>query len=228
MVVSKVGAGETGRRLVDAILALLGLVLLAPFMLLIALAVRLDSPGPFIYREARLGAGGRPFTIHKFRTLHPGHSEESLVALPGDPRITRVGRRLRPMHLDELPQLLDVLRGRMSLVGPRPARAEIWASVATDLRARALSFKPGLTSPASVAFLCENRVLAGYPEPEALYRSIVFPEKVAEDVRYFESRTFGGDLRILLATLFRVGLRRRDEQCRARLAGLLGVPNTNR
>lgn len=215
-------------RMLDIVLAVPALVLLAPVMLLITLAVRLDSRGPVIYREARLGRGGGPFTIHKFRTLHPGHSEDSLVALPGDPRITRLGRWLRPFHLDELPQLLDVLRGRMSIVGPRPARAEIWAAVPAELRARALSFRPGMTSPASVAFLCENRFLSGCAEPEALYRRIVFPEKVAEDVRYFETRTFGTDFRLLLRTLFRVGLRRRDEQCRKRLAVLLGLPEGER
>jgi lipopolysaccharide/colanic/teichoic acid biosynthesis glycosyltransferase len=214
-------------RMLDIVLAVPALLLLAPVMVLIALAVRLDSRGPVIYREARLGRGGRPFTIHKFRTLHPGHSEESLVALPGDPRITRLGRRLRPAHVDELPQLFDVLRGRMSLVGPRPARAEIWAGVPADLRARALSFRPGMTSPASVAFLCENRFLSRCPEPEALYRDIVFPEKVAEDVRYFESRTFGSDFRLLLRTLLRVELRRRDEQCRKRLEHLLGIPDAD-
>lgn len=215
-------------RMLDIVLTVPALLLLAPVMLLIALAVKLDSRGPVIYSEARLGRDGKPFTVHKFRTLHPGRSEESLVALPGDPRITRAGRRLRPTHLDELPQLLDVLRGCMSLVGPRPARAEMWAGVPADLRAQALSHRPGMTSPASVAFLCENRFLSRCPDAETLYRDVVFPEKAAEDVRYFESRTFWSDFGLLLRTLLRVGFRRRDEECRKRLARLLGTPETAR
>lgn len=210
--------------MLDILLTVPLLILLAPLMLLIALAVRLDSRGPVIYREARLGRDARPFTVHKFRTLHPGRSEESLVALPGDPRITRLGRRLRPSHLDELPQFFDVLRGCMSLVGPRPARAEFWAGVPAALRARALAVRPGMTSPASVAFLCENRFLAGRPDAEALYRDVVFPEKVAEDVRYFASRSLASDVRLLVRTLLRVALRQRDEHCRERLARLLGIP----
>lgn len=208
-------------RALDLALSLPMTLLLAPLMLLIALAVRADSRGPVVHRELRLGRDGRRFRLHKFRTLHHGRSEESLVAPRGDPRITRLGRLLRPAHLDELPQLLHVLRGTMSLVGPRPARPEMWDGVGADLRRRALAFRPGMTSPASLRFLCEDAVLARFPDPEALYREIVFPAKVAEDVRYFEARTWMSDLRIVLRTPLLVASRRGDAPCRQRLARLL-------
>jgi len=208
-------------RIADLVIAFPLALMLVPVMAIIALAVALDGRGPILYRETRLGRDGRPFVLSKFRTLHPGHAGDSLVAPPGDPRITRLGRFLRPSHLDELPQLLAVLRGRMSLVGPRPARAELWAAVPAHLRHRALAVRPGMTSPASVAFLCEDAVLAGCADPEAAYRDVVFLAKVVEDVHYFESRTVRTDASLLLRTLFRVGLRTRRERCRQRLGRLL-------
>lgn len=208
-------------RALDLALAIPLTLLLAPLMLLVALAVRIDGPGPVVHREIRLGRDGHRFRLHKFRTLHCGHAGDSLVAPVGDPRITRVGRLLRPAHLDELPQLFHVLYGTMSLVGPRPARAELWDAVITDLRTRALAFRPGMTSPASLRFLCEDAVLARFPDPESLYRDIVFPAKVAEDVRYFESRTWVNDLGVVLRTPVLVALRRADAPCRWRLAHLL-------
>lgn len=210
-----------GVRTLDLALAIPLTLLLAPLMVLIGLAVRVDSPGPALHRELRLGRDGRRFRLHKFRTLRHGHSEESLVAAAGDPRITRLGRLLRPAHLDELPQLFHVLRGTMGLVGPRPARPELWDAVAPGLRARALAFRPGMTSPASLRFLCEDAVLGRLPDPESLYRETVFPAKVAEDVRYLEARTWASDLGVVLRTPLRVALRRADGRCRRRLARLL-------
>lgn len=208
-------------RALDLALAIPMTLLLAPLMLLVALAVRIDGPGPVVHREIRLGRDGHRFRLHKFRTLRCGPAGDSLVAPVGDPRITRVGRFLRPAHLDELPQLFHVLYGTMSLVGPRPARPEMWDGVGADLRSRALVFRPGMTSPASLRYLCEDAVLARFPDPEALYRETVFPAKVAEDVRYFEARTWMSDLRIVLRTPFLVASRRGDAPCRQRLARLL-------
>lgn len=197
------------------------MLLLLPLLGLIAAAILLDSGRPAFYRERRLGLHGRPFSIFKFRTLVAGSGEDRLVAPLGDPRITRVGRILRRYHLDELPQLANILRGEMAFVGPRPSRSELWSAVAPALRARALSFCPGLTSPASLRYLCEDEVLAECGSPEAVYRNVLFPMKVGVDLRYFESRTPANDRRLMIRTLSWVFLRADRSGCRQRLIELL-------
>lgn len=197
---------------------------MAPVVAVLALAVRLDSPGPAIYREWRLGRGGRAFRIHKLRTLHDGHGEERAVAPPGDPRITRLGHYLRRTHVDELPQLFDVCRGAMSLVGPRPAKLDLWRAVSADLRARVLAVRPGLTSSVTLRFLCEDAVLAELADPEAAYRDILFPARVAQEARELERRSVAGDARVMLRTVAALVGRRDEAACRERLAALLGTP----
>jgi len=201
--------------------ATLALVLLAPILLLIAAAVLAGDGGPIFYRERRLGLHGKPFSVIKFRTLTPASGEDCLVAPVGDPRVTRTGRILRRFHLDELPQLVNILRGEMAFVGPRPAREELWRGVSPELRTRALSFPPGLTSPASLRYLCEDEVLAGYEHPESVYRDVLFPMKVGVDLRYFENRAPAIDLRLMVHTLSAVFLRRDRAHCRQRLMALL-------
>lgn len=203
----------------DRLLALLALVISSPVMLVVAAAVRAGG-SPVIYREQRLGRGGRGFAIYKFRTLHPDAAQDPFVAPAGDARITRLGSLLRPLHVDELPKLVNILKGDMNIVGPRPAPPEVWDGVPADLRKRALAFRPGLTSPASLRHICEDEVLAGYAQPQALYRDIIFPAKVAEDVRYFERGT-RQDWKIALRTLAVVLRQGNDRQCRDRLNRLL-------
>jgi len=195
-------------------------------MAAIALAVRLESGGPILYRERRLGQHGREIVLPKFRTLHADQQPGSRVAAVGDPRITRVGQVLRRTHLDELPQLFRILAGSMSLVGPRPERLAMWQGIDPGLRSRVLAFRPGVTSPASLDYLCEDEVLSEFNEPERLYRDVVLPLKLAADVHYFETRRPVDDLRVLLHTVARLLLARvlfkRDEQCcRRRLRALL-------
>lgn len=210
-------------------LAAATLVLLSPVLLLIAAAVFAESGRPVFYRERRLGLAGRPFTIIKFRTLKTGSGERGLVAPRGDVRVTRVGRILRRYHLDELPQLVNILRGDMAFVGPRPARAELWTGVPPELRARALSFRPGMSSPASLRYLCEDELLATIVDPEMVYREVLYPMKVAVDLGYFENRAPADDWRVAVRTLAAVFLGRDRAECRRRLAELLhdsGVPAT--
>lgn len=205
----------------DVLVALTGLLVLWPVMLLIALAVKLDSRGPSIYSEERLGRSGVPFRIFKFRTLDHCTKQSRPIAPSDDARITRLGAWLRPLHLDELPQLFNIVRGEMRLVGPRPAKKEIWSGVDRGLRQRALGFTPGLTSPASVRFDCEDDVLAEMRNPHEAYRDILFPARVAMDVRHFESRRRWSDLKILVFTASTVLGTRNRARCRRRILRLL-------
>ncbi|MFO7763297.1 MAG: sugar transferase [Wenzhouxiangellaceae bacterium] len=205
----------------DTALALLALALLWPLLLALAAAVRLDSRGPVIYSEERLGRDGKPFRIFKFRTLHPQPEDKRAVAPSGDPRVTRLGAWLRPVHLDELPQLLNIARGEMRIVGPRPTRKELWRGVDEALRRRALAFTPGLTSPASLRFDCEDDVLAETENPEQIYHDVIFPAKVAMDVHHFEHPRRLSDTKLILATVATVIGTRGDGNCRRRLERLL-------
>lgn len=218
-----VGEGPSPARpaWTDILVALAGLLTLWPVMLLIALAVKLDSRGPIIYSEQRLGRSGKPFRIFKFRTLDHWTKQARPIAPSDDARITRLGAWLRPLHLDELPQLFNVIRGDMRLVGPRPAKEEIWSGVDRELRQRALEFTPGLTSPASVRFDCEDEVLAELDDAHEVYREILFPARVAMDVRHFESPRRCSDLKILAFTAYTVLGMRNRRRCRRRIRRLL-------
>lgn len=204
----------------NRLVALLVLMALSPVMLVIAAAVRMSGAGPVIYREHRIGRGGREFPIYKFRTLRRNAGPERFVAPVGDARITRPGSLLRRLHLDELPQLVNIIRGEMNFVGPRPARAELWSGVPAELRERALAFRPGLTSPASLSHICEDEVLAQYEHPQSLYRDIIFPAKVAEDTRYFE-RARRQDWKVAWRTFTAVLRQGSDRRCRETLTRLL-------
>lgn len=208
-------------RAMQRVLAAMAIALLAPIFLLIGALVLLDGGRPLLHREPRVGLGGGCFPILKFRSLHRGHEAERLVAPPGDVRITRVGRFLRPSHLDELPQLFNILRGEMAFAGPRPARPELWRGVPSPLRDRALAFRPGLVSPASLEYIGEDDVLAEYHDPETLYREVIFPAKVAEDTAYFERRQLQSDLLLFLRTFGVVLLGRGREHSQHRVRRLL-------
>ncbi|MDR7334693.1 sugar transferase [Roseateles asaccharophilus] len=190
------------KRLLDMLASGLGLLLLAPLLLAVAVWIRLDSPGPVLFRQIRVGRFGVPFTIHKFRTMRvePG----SAITVGEDPRITRSGRVLRASKLDELPQLWDVLRGAMSLVGPRPELPRYVELYPADLRERVLSVRPGITDPASLAFSHEAELLAAAADPEREYREVVLPAKLRLSADYASRANLGTDLRLILATLGRV------------------------
>jgi lipopolysaccharide/colanic/teichoic acid biosynthesis glycosyltransferase len=182
---------------------LCALILLAPVLIplaaLLGFAVFLDSPGPVLYRARRIGRGGRPFEMLKFRTMRYGLAGRSLAGA-GDPRITPLGRALRNSRLDELPQLWNVLRGEMSFVGPRPELAEFVEVHAADYR-QILSVAPGITGPTQLRYAgMEARLLGGHEDPEAYYRDHLLPDKVALDLDYARSRSGLGDLAILALT----------------------------
>ncbi|MBN8488002.1 MAG: sugar transferase [Burkholderiales bacterium] len=190
------------KRLLDLVVSALSLLLLAPLMLLIALAIRMDSAGPVFFRQERVGRAGRLFRIHKFRTMRLDAEQGGLQVTVGrDPRITRVGHWLRGRRLDELPQLIDVLRGDMSLVGPRPEVPRFVAHYPTALRDEVLAVRPGLTDPATLAHLDEAPLLAAATDPERAYIDQVLPRKLALQAEYVRRATLGGDLILLWRTL---------------------------
>lgn len=190
------------KRGLDLFVAAAALLLSVPLFALIALSVRLDSPGPVFFRQERVGRGGSVFRIHKFRTMvvdaparGPG------ITVGADPRVTRVGRFLRRSKLDELPQLLDVLAGHMSLVGPRPELPSYVALYPPELRAQVLSVRPGITDPASLKYADEASLLAAAADPEREYREVLLPAKLRESADYIRRATFYSDLLVLARTL---------------------------
>ena len=190
------------KRLFDLLVSSAALLILLPLLLAVALAVRIDSPGPAFFRQQRVGRGGALFWIHKFRTMQlDASSLGPQVTLQHDARITRVGRALRHYRLDEMPQLIDVLRGRMSLVGPRPEVPHFVAHYPADLRAQVLAVRPGITDPASLAHLDEAQLLAGSADPERTYIELILPRKLALQARYAASATLWTDLSVLGRTL---------------------------
>ena len=183
--------------------AALLLLLLSPLMLAIAAWIRLDSPGPALFRQLRVGRRGVPFRMHKFRTMR-ADAGGSALTLQHDPRITRAGAWLRPRRLDELPQLLDVLAGTMSLVGPRPEVPHYVALYPAALRERALAVRPGITSPAALEFLDEAEQLARAADPEREYVQTILPRKAQLAADYADQASLRADLTILLRTLRRL------------------------
>lgn len=196
------------KRSMDLLLSLLGLLVLAPLLLLVACWIKLDSRGPVFFRQERVGRFGVPFRIHKFRTMKDGASIDGpSITVGADARITRVGRWLRQSKLDELPQLIDVLQGRMSMVGPRPEVPRYVALYPAELRAKVLSVRPGITDPASIAYRDESRLLAAAADPEREYLHVVMPAKLEHAARYIDQRSLRGDLRLIGATLRALWLR---------------------
>lgn len=188
------------KRILDLLVSAFGLLLLAPLLLVLAAWIRLDSAGPVFFRQERVGRLGRPFRIHKFRTMR--HAAPGLPLTVGDDRrITRAGRWLRRTRLDELPQLIDVLAGDMSLVGPRPEVPRYAAQVPAALRERWLAVRPGITDPASLDHLDEAARLARAADPEREYVEAILPLKVQAAVAYAERATLWTDLGVLVRTV---------------------------
>ncbi len=188
------------KRLFDITASALGLLILAPLLALIALAIRLDSAGPIFHRAVRVGRNGCEFTLYKFRTMVVNATQIGPgITISGDPRVTRVGRLLRRWKLDELPQLLNVLRGEMSLVGPRPEDPRYVALYTTEQR-EVLRVRPGITSPASVRFRNEEALLSG-EDWERRYIEEIMPAKLALDLEYVRHASLHRDLAVLWETL---------------------------
>ena len=190
------------KRLFDLLGACIALALLAPLLLGVALAIRLDSPGPVFFRQLRVGRSGVPFRIHKFRTMRiDAPALGPAVTVGQDPRITRIGHVLRHYRIDELPQFIDVLLGRMSLVGPRPEVPKFVAVYPAELKAKVLAVRPGLTDPAALAHIDEAALLAAAADPEREYIEHILPRKLALQAEYAAQATLWSDLVVLGRTL---------------------------
>jgi lipopolysaccharide/colanic/teichoic acid biosynthesis glycosyltransferase len=192
------------KRVFDVVVSAMALLLLAPLLALIALAVAAGSPGGAFFRQVRVGCHGREFRLLKFRTMRPGSEAMGQITVGGrDPRITRIGYGLRRTKADELPQLWNVLVGDMSIVGPRPEVPRYVALYDAEQR-QVLSVRPGLTSLASIAYIDENEVLGRAADPERTYVEEVMPAKLALDLRYVRERSLALDLRIIARTAQRL------------------------
>jgi lipopolysaccharide/colanic/teichoic acid biosynthesis glycosyltransferase len=196
-----------GKRAFDVAVSAAALVLLVPVLLVIALAVKLDSSGPVLYRQRRVSRGGRLFRLYKFRTMVVDADRLAPnVSATGDPRVTRVGRLLRRTYLDELPQLLNVLLGDMSLVGPRPETPEFVAMFTPEER-RVLDIRPGLAGPSTLAFMDEADLLASADDPVAYYTTTVLHDRVRADLAYLERCSIGYDIRLLCSQVLAIARR---------------------
>jgi lipopolysaccharide/colanic/teichoic acid biosynthesis glycosyltransferase len=193
------------KRLFDLLMSTLGLLVLAPIMVLMALAIKWDSPGEVFFRQERVGRFGKPFRIHKFRTMHQAQSSQGLqITVGADARITRVGHVLRRSKLDELPQLIDVWLGDMSLVGPRPEVPRYVALYPDEMRRKILSVRPGITDVASIEYRDESTVLARAADPEHAYVHEVLPHKLALSARYVDNASLLGDVVLIGRTLLAI------------------------
>jgi len=191
------------KRWFDVLGAAVALLLLSPLLAVVALAVKLDSPGPVFFRQERVGRHGVPFRIHKFRTMRHGAAGLQ-ITVGADPRITRVGAFLRRTRIDELPQFIDVLQGTMSLVGPRPEVPRYVAHYPPALKARALAVRPGITDPSSLAFIDEGERLARAADPEREYIDVILPQKLQCAADYADRATLVSDVAVLWRTLLRL------------------------
>ena len=196
------------KRAFDLIVATLAVLVLLPLLLLLALAVALTSPGGAFFAQTRVGKGGTEFRLLKFRSMRPGSEAKGQLTVGGrDPRITAVGHFLRKTKLDELPQLFNILKGEMSLVGPRPEVPKCVALYSAEQR-QVLQVRPGLTDYASLEYFEENALLGASENPEETYIQEVMPAKLALNAKYIEDMGLGTDLKILLRTAVRIVGRR--------------------
>lgn len=192
------------KRAFDFTASVIGLLILLPLLLGIALWILLDDGRPVFFRQERVGLNGTPFRLVKFRSMHRNAEARGQLTVGGrDPRITKSGYVLRKYKLDELPQLWNVVRGDMSLVGPRP-EVQKYVQTYTDEQREVLSVRPGLTDPASVEYINEDELLGQAEHPESVYINEILPSKVALQLNYVRQRSFFKDLKVILQTLKRL------------------------
>lgn len=189
-------------RLFDLLFSFLGLIILSPLLLIIALVVLIDSPGKVIYTQWRVGKNNRDFKLYKFRTMKINADKLGLITVGmKDPRITRSGAFIRKYKLDELPQLLNVFNGQMSLVGPRPEVRKYTEQYSLANQMIVLSVKPGITDIASIEYSKENELLSGVNDPEKYYIDVVMPAKIQLNLNFIENPTLSNYLRIIIKTI---------------------------
>lgn len=192
------------KRLFDMVCALIGLVVLSPLFLIIAVWIKLDSQGPVFFRQVRVGKNGKPFRIHKFRTMSLNSESVGRLTVGNDSRVTRSGHFLRKSKIDELPQLIDVVVGNMSLVGPRPEVQEFIDCYPETVKREVLSVRPGVTDLAAIEMVDENEILANYSDARKAYIEHILPLKQGYYLDYVRHNTVLGDLRIIFKTIAKI------------------------
>jgi lipopolysaccharide/colanic/teichoic acid biosynthesis glycosyltransferase len=192
------------RRFLDIVLALAGLLILLPLFLFLPIVILVSSGLPVFYIQKRVGKYNRDFGLIKFRTMRPHADRDGLITVgANDTRITTEGRLIRKYKLDELPQLLNILKGEMSFVGPRP-EVRKYVELYNSEQRKVLSVRPGLTDPASVEYINENELLQKYADPEKAYIEIILPAKLELNLKYLKSRSIRSDIQIMAATIIRI------------------------
>lgn len=188
------------KRLFDIIASGLGLIVLSPLFVILAIWIKTDSKGPVFYRQTRVGRGNKDFQLYKFRSMRPDSDKLGLITVGGrDPRVTRSGYYIRKYKLDEFPQLINVFIGDMSLVGPRP-EVRKYVDMYTTEQIRVLSVRPGITSLASIRYRNENDILAATDDPDRCYIEQVMPDKLAIDLEYVDRATLWNDIKLIFST----------------------------
>lgn len=191
-------------RFFDFILSLVGLVVLAPIFIVLAIWIKIDSKGPVFYKQVRVGRNGIDFGLFKFRSMVVDADKRGLITVGGrDPRITRSGYFIRKYKLDELPQLINVLVGDMSLVGPRP-EVRKYVELYTDEQQKVLSVKPGITDYASIEYMDENEILGKSNDPEKTYIEEIMPEKIKYNMKYIQNKNVSEYFKIIFLTLLKI------------------------
>ena len=191
-------------RFFDFILSLVGLVVLAPIFIVLAIWIKIDSKGPVFYRQVRVGQNSIDFGLFKFRSMVVDADKKGLITVGGRyPRITRSGYFIRKYKLDELPQLINVLVGDMSLVGPRP-EVRKYVDLYTDEQQKVLSVKPGITDYASIEYMDENEILGKSSDPEKIYIEEIMPEKIKYNMKYINNKNLFEYFKIILLTVLKI------------------------
>lgn len=191
-------------RFCDIVFSLFGLLILSPLFLVVALWIVIDNPGPIFYRQQRVGRDNKDFGLIKFRSMRVGADKMSLITVGDrDPRITRAGYYIRKYKIDELPQLVNVLIGDMSLVGPRP-EVRRYVDLYTQEQKQVLSVRPGITDYASIEYIDENSLLAASKDPDKTYIEEIMPAKIALNMRWINHRTMGTYFKIIFLTMTKI------------------------
>ncbi len=190
------------KRGFDLIFSLLGAVILSPLFIVLIAAIKFNSKGPSLYIQKRVGLNGRDFDLYKFRTMAVDSDKRGLLTVGGrDPRITSIGYYLRKFKLDELPQLINVLKGDMSFVGPRP-EVRKYVALYNEKQEQVLSVRPGITDVASIKYKNENEILQGHEDPEEYYIRKIMPDKIEMNLEYLNDRSFLKDIKVILQTFY--------------------------
>lgn len=192
------------KRLFDIFASGLGLLILSPLFLVVAIWIKIDSPGPVFYRQVRVGRGNKDFRIYKFRSMKVGADKQGLITVGGhDPRVTRSGYFIRKYKLDEFPQLINVFVGDMSLVGPRP-EVRKYVNMYTPEQMHVLDVRPGVTSLASIRYRNENELLDKAEDPDLFYIDVVMQDKLAIDLEYVQDASFWYDIKLIFKTFWEI------------------------